>query len=342
MAEKEIKKVSTVNTKQEILAVYNQLLKQLQEKDSSELRPQAEVEKKRIKEAVEVAEALSTEGVMKGIGVLRTEINALLNRINDSLDLSVSKYRKVQEAVSAKEKELQEIFAIEKAAQTLAALIEAHSQKSAQFEKEMQSRRNEFNMELEKLRSDKAEEEALSETGLREKEANEARLRQREKEDYDYNFKREKQAALDKLLDEKMKLEKEYQAKKEAVEKQLKERELAVASVEQEFSELKARVNNLPKEIEFAVQKAVKETAEKIRSEAQNREAMLDKSFEGERNVLTMKAESLEKTAKDQKEQLVKLYQQLDKAYEKIESMAVSSLSSGYPESPKLQGVSQQ
>jgi phage-related minor tail protein len=81
-----------------------------------------------------------------------------------------------------------------------------------------------------------------------------------------------------------------------------------------------------PKEMETAVTKAVKEATERLTLEGKNREELMKKEFEGERNVLKIRIESLEKTVKDQQDQIAKLSQQVDKSYQKVEEMAVKAL----------------
>ena len=64
----------------------------------------------------------------------------------------------------------------------------------------------------------------------------------------------------------------------------------------------------------------------KIQAEARNREELLKKTTEGEKNVLATQIDSLEKLTKEQKEQIVRLSQQLEKAYQKVEDIAVKSV----------------
>jgi len=91
--------------------------------------------------------------------------------------------------------------------------------------------------------------------------------REREKEEYGYSFKREQQLAKDKFEDEKAKTEKEIYLKKEQMEKELAEREKAVSEKEKELDELQKKIVAFPKEIENAVNEAVRETTEKIINE---------------------------------------------------------------------------
>lgn len=321
MPEKETaaKRLSMASTKQEMLEAYNTLLKQLQEKEKTELRPEEEIDKKKKKEVVEIADSLSSDGVAKAANELKLEMGKTLAQLSERLEEEVAKYRKVKEAVEVKESELEEIFGIQKAAQSLAALLETQNRKRQEFEEENEA-----------LRKDREKERELYEVRLKERDVEEARRRQREKEEYDYTFKREQLLNKNKVEDERLKLEKELLAKKETIEKQLAERERLLAEKEDKFAELQKKVDSFPKELDTTIQKAIKETTERLQSEARNKEEFLKKSFEGEKGVLSAKIESLERLAKDQKDQIAKLSQQIEKAYQQIEDIAVKTVGSTF------------
>lgn len=328
MAEKikEIKKVTLTNTKQEMLDAYNELLKRLQEKEALELKPEVEIEKKKIKETLEVADSLSSEGVVKSLGGLRLELGKLLTQISDRLEEEVNNYRKVKAAIDIKNKELQEIYGIDKSAQSLAALIEAQSEKRLEFEQETADKKAKFESEMQAQRLEWDKEKKFFEAKIKERDAEDEKARLRKKEEYDYSFKREQQLAVDKSSDEKVKIEKEIQFKKEIADKQLAEREKRITEEEKRVAELQRKVDIFPKELDLALQKAVKDTTERLQSDARTKEEFLKKSFEGEKNVLAAKIESLEHLTKEQKEQIVRLSQALEKAYQKVEDIAVKTV----------------
>jgi len=328
MAEKELspKKVTMANTKQEMLAAYNTLLKELQQKKEAELKPEKKVEERKRKEAVAVADSLSSEGVVQGIGNLKAETGKMLAQISDKLEEQVNKYKGIQAAIAYKEKELEEVYEIERSAATLAALIEAQNQKRLEFESEIASEKDELSREIETTRAEWEKEEKDHEVIAKELDAEEKKRRKREKEEFTYAFEREQQLAKDEFEDEKITLEKEIKLKKEQMERELAEREKAIVEREEELAELRNKAKAFPKEMESAVSRAVRETTERIRAEAKGKEELLQKEFDGERNVLTTRIEALEKTVKGQGEQIAKLSGQLEKAYQKVQDIAVKAV----------------
>jgi len=320
------KKISLSNTKQEMLNAYNELLKQLQEKREAEVKPEEKIEEKTKKQVVEVADALSTEGIVQAVSTLKSEIGKLLSQLSDRLEEEVNNYRQVKKAVEVKQQELQEIYEIQKSASSLAALIEVQHQKRQEFEEEMAARKEELNREIHTIRAEWDKEKKLHEAELKERDAAEAKRREREKEEYLYAFRREQQLTKDQFEDEKAKLEREIQYKREQMEKELAERETAIAQKEAELNEWREKVSAFPKQLETAINKAVKEAVERVQLEAKTREELLKKEFEGERNVLNTRIESLEKTVREQAEHIAKLSQQAEKAYSQVQDIAVKAI----------------
>ncbi|MDP8263677.1 MAG: hypothetical protein P9M13_10315 [Candidatus Ancaeobacter aquaticus] len=335
------KKISMSNTKQEMLNSYEEILKQLQEKDQLELRPAEMTLKIKTDEILSVADSISSESVVKCIGDLRAEIGKMLIELSDRLEEEVNKYRNVKGAIENKNRELKEIYEIDKNAQTLAALIESQSVKRQEFEQEMDDKGEEFNKELEKMRDEQQNERIQREEKIKAQEIDDSRTRQRKKEEYEYTFKREQQIAKDKFEDEKEKREREILATKEEAEKQLDEREKYILEKEQEFHDLQKKVDSFPKEIDTMVNKAIKETTDRLQSESKNREELLKKTYEGEKNVAIAKIESLERATKEQKEQISKLSHQLEDAYQKVQNIAVKTVTYP-PEAKQMQQNSQQ
>ena len=322
----EPKKITMKNLKKEMLAAYNEVVQQLEEQRAVELKPEKAIEEKRLEEAVEVTDSLSTEGIVQEVSTLKLEVGKLLSQLSDRLEEEVGKYRQVRQAVEAKQKELQEIYEIEKSALSLAALIEAQHQKRQQTEAELAVRKEELTREIETLRTEWGKEKQVHAAEVKERDADEQKRREREKEEYVYVFQREQQLAREQFEDEKARLEREITNRREQMEKELADREKAVVEKETELNELREQASAFPKELESAVKQAVKEAVQRVELEAKNREELLTKEFDGERNVLNTRIESLEKTAAEQNEQIAKLSQQVEKSYSQVQDIATKAI----------------
>ena len=328
MAEKPVppKTLSDKNTKQEMLEAYRALVRQLQEKRAAELNPEKQLQEKRGEEAVAVAADLAPDGVERALGNLKADIGQSLAQIAERMAAEVTRFKAIQRAVESKERELQELYGIEKAATSLAALIEAQHQKRQDFEVELARQKEELNREIESTRADWEKERKAREGELRERDALEKKNREREKEEFAYVFKREQQSVRDKLQDERAALEKEILAKRESVTKEFAEREKALAAQEKELTDLRQKAAASSAELASAVEKAIKDTADRLKLEAKNREELLRKEFDGERNVFAARTEALEKMHKDLSDQTAKLSKQLEAAYQKVQEIAEKAI----------------
>ncbi len=325
MAEKKTPAKKAVSVKQETLEAYGGRLKELQE-GAADSNPQSKMEERTTRKAIETAEALSADDLVKNVGALKSEIGRMLSGLGDRLEAEVLKYGTVKKAIEAKEKELEEIYDIQRSAFSLVALVEAQQQKRAEFETEITAAKEELEEEIRTTRLEWEKEQKLREAIIKERDAAEQKRREREKEEFDYGFARQKQLAAEQFEHDKLKLQRDMQVKKEQMEKDLLERERVVIQKEQEFGELRARAAAFPQELHAAVAQALKENLDRAHGESTNREELLKKQFEGERNVLTTRIKALEENAAEQAKQLAKLSQQLEKAYSQVQDVAVKAI----------------
>jgi hypothetical protein len=320
------RRTSAANAKQEMLAAYQQANADLEARREAELKPEEKIAEKVEKAAVTAADELTTERIARDIGALKSEIGRTLTQVGDRLDAEVLRYQDLKRAVSAKEKELQEIYEIQNSASTVAALLEVQQQKREEFEAEAGARKAELDAEIETRRAQWQEEKVRHDLEGKELQAADKKARDREREDYEYRFKREQQLAREKFEDEKARSEREQAARKVQIEAVLAEREKAVAAREAELAELRKTAEAAPKERDEAVARAVKEALGRAQQEAKAREELARKEFEGERNVLLARIDALEKAVKDQATQILKFSQQIEKAYGQVQDIAVKSV----------------
>ena len=173
---------SLKSTKQELLDAYNEMRQQLEEKDKTQLRPEQKVQEKKEAQVLAAVQATTAEGVIQRINQLKQEMARTLSDLGDKLAAEVQKYDQIQEAIGVKEKEVKEVFEIDRAAGTLAALIEAQHREKEEFEREMAEERQQLENEIETLREQWKTEKAEHDLQVKEQDTLEAKRRQREKE----------------------------------------------------------------------------------------------------------------------------------------------------------------
>ena len=344
-------KLTMANTKREMLQAYQRLLKQLQQKQRAAMKPEETVAERRKAKAIAVADAASSEGIANQIASLKSAIGRTLNELAERLEQETAKYAQVKAAVELAEAELREIYDIEKAAASLAALLEAKKQQRDEFEAETAEKREKldyeiathreaFDYEVKTQRDKWKKEKAEYEAAAKEEDAAEKKRRQREAEEWHYQFEREKQTAEEQRQHEQARLDREIQLKKEHLEKVLSEREQAVAAAEAELQSLRARAEGFPEELDQAVTRSVQESTERLERERKYAIDLLQKEFAGERNVLNSRIESLQATVEKQAEQIARLSQQLEHSYGQVQDIALKAIEGSSMSRPVTQTAS--
>ncbi|MFZ2447448.1 MAG: hypothetical protein WAW37_13915 [Syntrophobacteraceae bacterium] len=325
--------ITPTSTKKEMFDAYNNLLKVLETKAQTELKPERVKAEREKQEVVQTAETAITQGVIRTINGLIGETSKALTEIAAKLEGETERYNKLKRAIEIKEAELRDLFEIEKSAFTLAALIEAQKQQRMSFEDEMARRKELLDQEINQVKAGWESQKKQYTEDLKDQKEQEEKRRRREKEEYEYKFNREKEQKINALTDEINKLEKDLREKKEEFAKQTKakeiellEREQAVGEREKVMNDLQTRVDAFPKELDRAVDKAVSEVTMRISSEAAKNEQLLLKGFEGEKNVLQARIDGFEQASATQKKQIEKLTEQLENAYGKVQDIAVRAV----------------
>ena len=323
-----IPEIAMTNTKKEMMEAYDALVQKMREREQSTLKPEVQLEKKKEQKAIDTAESLSSEGVVKGVGALRMEFGKILTDLSDRLEQEITRFNEVRQAIAVKEREVQEIYEIEKSAHSFAALIEAQAQRRQQFDSEMTAKKQSLEQEIENTRKEWEEEKKRHQAAIKERDTEEEKNRARVKEEYLYTTKREQKLTQIELADAKTELERELHRRREEAEKDLTERERAVSQCEEELKELRQEAATYPKEMEKAVARARQETAEQCQQEAKRGQELSVKEFDGERNVLKTRIEALEKAVSDQTEQVRRLSQNLEKSHQQVQDIAVKAIES--------------
>lgn len=336
MAEEQndIPSISMANTKREMLEAYHRLKEKLEQQAQRELKPEKEQKARKEKAVVESAEESAKSDVNARIMGLKEEIGNFLSDMAGRIESENKRYQDIKAAIEARNEELKEIYEIEKSAHSLAALLEAQNQKKEEFEAEMARRKRELETEIEETRKQWEKEKQEHDRRVKEEKAEEEKRRKREREEFEYEFSREKAQKQQELNDELEKLQKSMADQQEAFEKEIaargaeiQKRESAVAEREKYMDELQKKVDRFPEELKKEVNRAVAETTERLQNEAKKNEELLAKGYEGEKNVLKTKIESLEKLVADQQRQIETLSRQMDTAYGKVQEIAVKAVS---------------
>lgn len=337
--------ISMKNTKKEMLDFIEKLKNEIKNKEKENLNAEKIKQETKQKAIVEESDKIVDSALTTHIHQLKVAINKELTTLSDKLEAEAEKYQNLKNAIEIKQAELNDIYGIEKASADLAIILEAHKRAKAEFEHEMQEKREQLENELiekkikleneiKQTREQWQKDQIAHQTAEKEAKNILEKERKRENEEYEYQLKRRRQLEENRLADELEKLEKELTLKKEDFDKNYQEKTLELNAREKEVSEREAKMNELqdkvnsfPAELDKAVNAAVEETKDRLTTEFKQKEELLKKGFEGDINVLTAKIAAYEALVKEQAKQIEKLNLQQEKAYEKVQDIANKAVS---------------
>jgi hypothetical protein len=324
MAEKATsKKRSSRQAMVELVAEAEKASAQRKEVDA---KPEERIAAKALGEAVAVADALSSEDVVRSISELKSTIARTLTQLSDRLEEEVGKYSQIRRAIAAKDTELKEIYEIQRSASTLLAILETQDRKQEEMQRDFQAEKEQLEREIETTRGLWEAETKLREQETKERDAAEQKRRQREMEEYKYSFARQQQLARDQSNDELAKAQKELAERKTQLEREWEDREKSLAAREQELAELRARATTFATELQATADRAAADATARLQQQHQSDQELLRRELDGEKKVLATKIAALERTVQEQAEQLARLQEQAEKAYAQVQEIAVRAI----------------
>lgn len=113
--------------------------------------------------------------------------------------------------------------------------------------------------------------------------------------------------------------------------RQTAKRQAEIETQEQELKQLRKQVEEFPAQLEKTLKQAVDSARAEEQAKAKVAKDLMEKQVEGEKAVAKLKIETLEKTAKDQAEEIRMLKSQLERATAQIKDIAVSVIDSKRP-----------
>jgi len=311
--------ISLKNTKNEILAAYEETLKKMQNQKTTE--PKQVQEEKRQQETIKKASDNTTEGIVNGITSLKLNVAKELDKLSELLTAEFKKLEDIQSAIRLEKQNLEDLYQVTANADSLAAMIQSQKDKKALFETELSDRRNAFEEKMkadklsfeEKIKTDKDtfetsmkdQKEAWKIDQLKyneqQKEVKEKseKERKREEEEYAYNLKLTRKKETDLYEEKKARLEKDLTEKKTAFDKEIASREAEVVSAENELKELRTKNAAFPSELEKTVSATVKSATDKLQTEFKFEKELTAKQTEGDIKLKDQTIETLKSKIKD-------------------------------------------
>ena len=341
------KKPSQRNTKAEIIQAYNDLEKQ-KEKEKALLKAEFEqkLKEKEIKESKAINKNIpanevpvknskmnqSTEAQQKmkstieSLNKIQLGFGSAINELSDQLTKKASHLEEIQEKVENELQQLQQLYDLTVADNTLDTLIQSYENnwKSYQEEFSQLSERLLEEIETEKNAWDKEQEQHY--ITVKERNDNLNKNRRRDDTEYKYNLENQRKLETEEYELQQASLYKELEELQQESEKQWEEREKTIFEQEKEFAEYKSKVEAFPNEKQAAIKKATDLGKGIAQYQAKVKADLYAAEVEGQKNFYEQRLQSLETTISNQQERIVNLSEQLESALQQVQDLAVKAI----------------
>ena len=340
-------KISPTMTKAKLIEQYEALLdaynKRAAELDAAQ-KARTDAEEQLRKEALDIANKATVEGVIASVGKLRGQVGKTLNELLEAMSARAEEVERLNRAVELKKAELKELHDIEVSADTFGKLMAAyreqretaereyaarldalqaeHQQRSLELESTFAAQKEAMEREIADARAAWADEKKRAEAERKDYAQQIKKQREREEADYLYERDRSRRLEANELEEKRAAQEKELKEKIAAAEREIAERLAAVEAKEAEFASLQNEVTAFPKRLKAEVDAAVGAARKEAQREAQQKAEMAALERQWETKVFKEKIAGLEKILADRDAKLAELNAQLDTALRQVQQIA--------------------
>jgi hypothetical protein len=152
------------------------------------------------------------------------------------------------------------------------------------------------------------------------------KAREREEEEYAYKLSLKRRKEADEYTAQQAALQKALQGERATADKEVEERERALAIREGEIKELQSRVERFPQELAAATKQAEQATRLESQKQAALDAKLVKMETDAERNMTALKISGLEDLLKRQGAQIEAMTKQLSAAQTQVQAMAVKAI----------------
>jgi hypothetical protein len=246
--------------------------------------------------------------------------------LSEKLTLEAFKLQEIQNHVQQEQQQLADLHNLETTDDSLDELIFNYEDSAKTFSEEYQQQQETLEQALTQARKAWAKEQEEHRRLLEERRTGLVKTRSRGSEEYAYDLDLERKLASETEEQERKQLYLALEELQQAQEKQWAEREHAIAKQEQEFAELKVKVESIPKALEAAIKRAKEEGKGIATHQAKIKADLAAKDIEGSQRTYGLRIQSLQDTISTQEVRIQMLSKQLDAALKQVQDLAVKAI----------------
>lgn len=298
-----MKKVSSTNTKNEILEAYEEVLQYLNDQKSENSLLKKELSDKG-RSVVGAKEITAVDNPTEAIENLRKAVNKQIDELQNKVLEEKSKFEKIEEAIQIEKDTLENLYKIRVEAESLEALIITNKRAKENLDDEIKATND-----------------------LHEAQVKQAKLeRKREDDEYNYNLKIKRRDEEDAYIQKKAKQEQELKTKKEEFDKMVASREESLQIKEDELLELRQKALEYDNNLRSAVAATEKEVSNRLKKEYEFQQKLENKDLEVQIKLFQQEVEALKLKVKEQQLIVSELNEKSAKASDQVKDIALKAI----------------
>jgi hypothetical protein len=319
-------KNTPASSKEQVLAAFNLVLNQQKALASRIATKEEEAERANERKLVQTASSYSVESIVKGLADLQLFFGDDVEKLSTRLVEESARLDSLRKAIHIETGYVKGLNDLKVAADALNILNQEHRESLRVFEESVRLRREALESEVNRARTNWADEQRQFELMQKEQAERLASNRKQAEADSAYELERKRKLAGDAFSEKQRKLERDIAEAELAKNKQWQEREKLLAASQAEYEQKKARLDAFPAELEAEVKKAREEAIREAANDAKIKAELMEKEIEANRKVFALQTVTLEETIKKQSEQIEALNAQLQAALKQSQDLALKAI----------------
>lgn len=323
-------KLTSKNTKQQIMAAYNELAKELKAaKSGAQAAPSAAASAPAgggSSSGNGHGRELSISDIVGRLEALTLNIGESSSSLQRALSAEATVLHRMRAEADAFIEQLSGLHQLEVASDTLDTLIKQHAETSAAADAELSDKRKALDKEMSAARAAWKSEQDEHAQQAKEAAAQLKKARQRDAQEYKYDTDQRHKSEHDALEQARKRFAEELAGLEERTRADWAEREKAIAAREQELVELTKKSDAFEAELESAVKKAEAEGTGIAKRQTKTQADLKKKDNEAIQRVFELKIQSLQDTLTKQDQQLEELTRGLETARKQTTELAVKAI----------------
>lgn len=316
-------KLAVKDSKEQLMAAFQQIVVERKNLESKIATKQAEAEKEKNKQVVEVAATYTVDGIVKGLADLQLEFGSIVHGLSEKLAAENSKLDELKQAIEIEAQHLQELQQIRVVADALHILTQEHEENLKSLEQTAISQRETLEKEIAQTRKNWQQEQAEYETTMQEQNELLAKERQQEVESYQYRLDITRKIAADEYQGRNNQIEREIQELSQLKERNWTERQKILVEQQPLFEEYQKKVEAFVNELDEAIKKAREEAIRDVHQDAKVKADLFEKEWQATKASYELKIQSLEEAIAKQAEQIQNFSSQLQAAMKQAQDLAL-------------------